>query len=353
MKSTLSFVFAVCMFAVCTAQNDTQLAGYLQTHRYAISLNDSNAFTMLPGLMGSHNVLIHGEGASHNLKLYDTLQLALRRQLVRQHLKVALIEYGRDIAFLFTKYLEGDTTIATLLQPSSLVPYQPFRGWIPFRTAGIDFERAGSFHLAVNSVLRGIDKEQLATTGDFVAMISGNGYLGFSEKEFIAFYKKCATAFKAQDAALRNELGEHYEELKYLCSNTNVTRRTEDRNPALARNFIYEVTPFDTTATYYCEIGNAHSKTNDRGSMAAILSKEPVLKNRLIVMNTYCYHCGTDEGPTEEVFNRMDYMKGDRLKLFRDACIGNITLFDLSGLMGPDAFLKDSGTLLLFVKDYH
>src|SRR4051812_36831528 len=105
MKAVRLLLYILCLSSVCWGQDKTDLSAYLLRHRYAINLSDPNTFAMLPAIMGSRNVLIHGENASHSLKLYDTLQLALRRQLIQQHLKVALIEYSRSMAYLFTQYL--------------------------------------------------------------------------------------------------------------------------------------------------------------------------------------------------------------------------------------------------------
>ncbi len=352
MKTAWLLACMVCLSTISRGQDKPDLSAYLQKHRYAITLSDPKTFAMLPSLMGSHNVLINGEGASHELRLYDTLQLAIRRQLLQQHLKVALIEYGRDMAYLLTQYLNGDSAIVSKFQPSGLIPYKPFRGSATFRVAGIDFERSEPFHLAVIYVLRGLNKSMLSETKDFITMITDSSYVHSSEKDFSAFYKKVSAAFTAQDATLRKELGDHYETLKYLCTNPNTTKRNENRNPALARNFLQEIATFDSTATYYCEIGNAHSKPNDKGSLAAILSEEPMLKGRLMVMNTYCEDCRTEDGPTSASYNRLSFMKGDRLDAFRSAATGSITLYDLSELAGDNEYMKESGSLLLFVRNH-
>lgn len=350
MKTGLLLLIVITLSSVCSAQNESDLTAYLQKHRYPITLSDPNTFAMLPALMGNHNVLIHGENASHTLRLYDTLQVALRRQLIQQHLKVALIEYSRSMAYLFTQYLAGDVAVAAQFQPAGLIPYKPFKGNATFRVAGIDFEQSAPFYLAVKSALQGIDRSRLSETKAFIGMITDSNYANYSEKDFNAFYKRVSASFTAQDAALRKELGERYEPLKYLCTNPNVTKRYDNRNPALARNFMQEITPFDSTAAYYCEIGIAHSTPNDKGSMAALLCKEATLKERIIVMSTYCDNCSNGSGILSNM--NLGFMKGERLRSFRDAAISSITLYDLSELTGDYEYMKESSSLLLFVRNH-
>lgn len=350
MKAVRLFLLGMLLPGICPGADKTDLAVYLKTHRYAINLADTNTFAMLPALMGSHNVLIHGENASHNLRLYDTLQAALRRQLVRQHLRVALIEHGRSMAHLFIGYLAGDTSVTRLFQPAALVPYRPFRGAAAFRVAGIDFEQAGPFYLAVKHTLRGLNIGSLSETSALIGRVTDSSYAGYSEQQFHAFYKKISASFTAQDAALRRELGDRYEPLRYLCTNPNVTKRYDNRDPAMVRNLTDELTPFDTGVAYYCEIGVAHSRPDERGSMAALLTKDPLLRDRIIVMNTYCDDCRTGK---ERLSNsRLSCMAGTNLQAFRNAALGSITLYDLSGLTGADAGMQESGTLLLFVQHH-
>ena len=350
MKASLLILLVVSLSATCRGQDKAELSTYLQKHRYSITLSDANTFAMLPALMGNHNVLIHGENASHKLRLYDTLQVALRRQLIQQHLKVALIEYSHSMAYLFTQYLAGDIAVAAQFQPAGLIPYQPFKGNATFRVAGIDFEQSAPFYLAVKSALQGMDRSRLSESSAFIGMITDSSYANYSEKDFNTFYKRVSASFTAQDAALRKELGERYEPLKYLCTNSNVTKRYDNRNPALARNFMQEISPFDSGATYYCEIGIAHSRPNDKGSMAALLCKEAMLRERIIVMNTYCDNCNDGSGVLSNM--NLGFMKGERLGSFRDAAIGAITLYDLSELTGNYEYMKESGTLLLFVRNH-
>ncbi len=70
----LILLLVLCSFGPACAQDTARLGVYLRAHRYPIQLSGPAPFSVLPARMGSRNVLILGEGDSHNLNLQDTLQ---------------------------------------------------------------------------------------------------------------------------------------------------------------------------------------------------------------------------------------------------------------------------------------
>jgi len=174
-----------------------------------------------------------------------------------------------------------------------------------------------------------------------------------THKDFMKFYRKKRKEFYENKIAIKQELGDKSNELEYLVTNHNTTRPNLDRNPAMTRNLLHEITPLDTSAVYFLTIGMAHSLPCEHYSLVHKLSRTEQLKNRILVMNLHCDNCSVN-GEKLEVKSPMRFLNHqDILNCFRSAANSELVLFDLSQLPPEFSNIKKYGDLLLFAKNQH
>ncbi len=342
--------------SICPAQ-DTVLTAYLTQHRYAIDLNDPGTFHMLPEMMKGKNLLVLGEGGSHGLELYVPLKSAILDQLATQNLKYFFIELGRSTAFILDKYLHNETTSCNsaftkyckIMDHEKAVSKKDH----DFKLVGIDFEIRIDFHTALNTMFSNADLNKCPASKAFLTDLLDSTCLKMTHKAFMKFYRKKRTEFQQNKTEIKQELGDKYNGLEYLITNPNTTRPSIDRNPAMTRNLLREITPLDTSAVYFLTIGMAHSLACNTYSVVHKLCQSDVLKDRVLVMNLHCENCTLNGAPlTGKTMLR--FMNDEDIESrFSKTAVGAYTLFDLSQL--PDGYsdIKKYGGLLLLAKGQH
>ena len=353
----LLFALLFLSAVMCSAQDTTRLRAYLLQHSYVVDLNSGHSFDMLPALMKGRNLLVLGEGGSHGLELYTPLKSAILDQLATQNLKYFFIELGRSTASLLNAYLHNTapdcgsafTNYCTIMDRGKATLK---RGY-DFKLVGIDFEVRIDFYTAMHRLFEYTDLDKLPVTKNFVANLLDSTCLKVTHKEFMKFYRKKRKEFYTDQGAIKNELGDKYKTLEYLVTNHNTTRPNLDRNPAMTRNLLKEITPLDTSAVYFLTIGMAHSLPCEHYSVAHKLCKSEQLKNKVIVMNLQCENC-TLKGEKLERKTFMKFMNHEDIKAcFSNSAKGDFTLFDLSQLPPEYENIKKYGDLLLFAKNQH
>ncbi len=354
MKFNALILFTIISLA-CTAKDHSKLKDYLLHHSYTIDLNSDSAFNMLPTLMKGKNVLVLGEGGSHKLPLYTTLKPALINQLAKQNLKYYIIEWSRATAMLINNYLQSkNKNCPDELEPlcglcNKLKPIIE-RGH-EFKVVGIDFEFCGDLHTEMQLLFGKTNLDVLPHSKELLRDLLSNRYKNVFRKKFKEFYLVEQAKFCQDSVAIRKELGEKYDELRYLLTNPNTTYPGIDRNGGLAENLQSELTPLDTSAAYLVDVGLAHSIPSESYSMMHKIYRNDTLRQRTIIMNLHCWNCTLNgENLDATVLN---FLKGDVLDCFTSATNTTLTLFDLSELPDEYSYIKESGDLLLFAKDLH
>ncbi len=356
-KARLLPIVLIFSSIICLAQDTARLREYLSQHRYAIDLNSGHPFDMLPALMKGKSLFVLGEGGSHNLELYTPLKEVIIDQLVSEHLKYYFIELGRSTAFDLDKYLHDQTPACNSAFANYCEIMEHEKTTVKkghnYKVVGIDFEIRIDFYMAMNDLFRNTNLDKLPVSKAFLENIMDSTCLKISHKEFMKFYRKKRKEFNDKKDSLKAELGEKYYSLEYLITNHNTTRPNLDRNPAMTRNLLHEITPVDTAAVYLLTIGMAHSLPCEHYSVVHKLYKSEQLKDRVLVMNLHCENC-TVKGKKLEGKTFMKFMnKEDIEACFSNSANGDFTLFDLSQLPPEYKGIKKYGDLLLFAKNQH
>ena len=339
------------------AQDTTRLREYLLRHRYAIDLNSGHSFDMLPGLMKGKNLFVLGEGGSHELELYNTLKPAILDQLVNQNLKYFFIELGRSTALLLDEYLHNATPgcESAFTNGCEIMEHErtTFKKGNNFKVVGIDFETRIDFYTEMKRLFGHMDLEKLPASKALLTNLLDSTCLKMTHKDFMKFYREKRKEFYENKIAIKQELGDKYNELEYVVTNHNTTRPNLDRNPAMTRNLLHEISPVDTSAVYFLSIGMAHSLACEHYSVVYKLCKNEQLENKILVMNLHCDNCSVNGRKLEDKTPMRFLNHEDILNCFRSAANSELVLFDLSQLPPEFSYIKKYGDLLLFAKNQH
>lgn len=100
-----------------------------------------------------------------------------------------------------------------------------------------------------------------------------------------------------------------------------------DRNSNLAANFS-SFDAFVNDSIYFGELGMAHTLLNRKYTAAFKINELSKFKNKVAVINMYCYNCTS---AVEATSNRaLEDIEGDIKQYFLPLCTSDFTLFDLS-----------------------
>lgn len=372
MKSILFLIAFITPFHSFSQTDTTMLIKYLNEHATVFDLSDKPD-AVINRLMKDKKLFIYGQGASHalvcNLTIPDKVVKSLS-QIKDRKLKYYFIEWGRSMAYLQNLVLKGDNISAFKIfqhngheEPfwdvylGEVDTMRNFFGSTPsFEYIGIDFERARSFHIAVDHILTGIQVNNtlLKKCTDTAHYFHLASEMYKQEKEFVKYYKQLRKEFYNDSSHVKNAIGnnDRFEALRNIMTNENVKSRYQERNTPMTKNII---TTFKNTnagdMSFLC-IGMAHSLLKYNFSVASRLNKNPGLKDNIIVMNLYCQDCRIHGEPLSN-YDLDHCMKHDEIRFFQMAAAGKgeMVLFDLTHLPKEFEYLKDCGDLMLFAKN--
>lgn len=346
------------------AQDLFRLSAYLDSNKVSIDMrnvNESNDF--LKAAMVGKNLLVFGEGGSHQLDLNDQIRVYLVSQLVKTNLKYFFIEGARSSAYLLNKYLKNDYDNADSLYSTDFSYRMQmkkiralYQSGFHFEYRGIDMEWSRRLYNAVKMITANYNFTDIQKIPLFHSILVDTAYLHYdpdvfkNQKEFLKYYKVLKKLFTKDSSDIQIILTkEDYREVKYFLTNEQMKPPLGNRNIGMAKNLLDEIKPIDTSATYLLDVGMAHSLPNRGGSVAGIAIKDDQLKNRTVVMNVYCEECTVNEKEIEGT--NLNFLRNKEvLNIFRKAATKNLTLFDLSKLPADFNYIKEYGSLLLFAK---
>lgn len=118
----------------------------------------------------------------------------------------------------------------------------------------------------------------------------------------------------------------------------------------MAENLLTEITPIDTSATYFLDIGSAHSLLSRAGAVVGILNSTASLSNKMVIMNVYCDNYSINGNVLKE---NLIEMKGEALEVFRMSTKGSLTIFNLADAPSEFSYLKNMAVLSFSQKNQH
>jgi hypothetical protein len=365
MRYQILFCLLLIFLKSTNAQEPSKLNQYLDSNSISINLQlPGETYDFFTSLMKNKLLFVLGEGGSHQLTLYNRLRVYLLFQFTKLNLKYFFVEYGRSMAYLNNAFLQQKADSSERISVTE-TPYriemnqirQLYQAGHHFQYKGIDMESAPKLYGAIKKITPTISTAAIQSTSFLRSVLIDTGYLHYddgsyfnNQKHFlVSNFRPWQKSFKDDPEQLKNILpAVNYEQIKYFLFNPQTKPPTGNRNPGLAENLLSEIAPIDTNATYLLSLGIAHTLAPNNESVISLLQTNKLLKDKIVVMNTYCDECDLRGNIIHDPSLR--FMKADLLNIFRASAKAELTIFNLSKLPPEFNFIKKYGDLLLFAK---
>lgn len=328
---------------------------YLKTHHYSFFLDkgfDETTAEIVKQKISNYKLVLQAEGGSHYLRFYGQLQF-LWLQFLSKNFGVTHFfgESGHSSDILLNKYLEtGDTSYIFVANKSFWRSLYHFNSGLPvgkkLRYFGIDFESRRTYIKGLKQILPTLEppdsmkpsidliKNANDTLSDCDYILNINSIL---RKAIVSNTKTFSEYFK-----------EHYNDLEKIVFNKgNCKDVYKDRNSNMATNFLLFDKEFKNNM-YYGELGEAHTVLLNKNT-ASMINGYADFKDKVCVINLYCYNCTTDEEvPSNWPLNKIEK---DILTYLLPYCNSDFTLFDLSGSPEISKKYGQYGQFLIIAKN--
>jgi hypothetical protein len=331
------------------------LSEYLKDHAYSFTLEKgftgAAADTLGKRLKG-YKLILQAEGGSHFLNFYAQLPLTWLRFLhERLNLTHFFLEAGHSSDILMNRYLQtGDTSLLYTSDHTFWKRLYVFNQSLPkekrINYFGIDFESRKTYVQALKLLLPVNDPpKEIAPAITIIRNASDTVW----ECEYITgINKQLRKAHKDHQADFQSWLAEKYPDFRRMVMNgATCNDAYNNRNKNMAANFLSFDQEFQQPV-YFGELGEAHTILKNKNA-ASIINNSPGFKERVCVINLYCYHCSTAE---ETVSNwPLDKIEKDILDYFLPLCTSGFTLFDLTEDIELTKKYRAYGQFLIIAKD--
>ena len=348
------YVFFFILFST-TASAQQELNDYLSTHSYSFSLDngfDQATTDTLKLKLKNYKLILQAEGGSHDLNIYNKLPVMwvkfLHTNFGLTHL---FLEFSHASAVCVNKFLEtGDSSFLYADNKNYWQQYKNLNDnsepskQIQF--FGIDFNRPSSYLKALKSLLplsqppENIQNEILLIKNSDTSLIGCDDVLNIN-----AIIKKGILKNKED---FKKYLGDNYADFEKIIESKGTCKDAfKNRNNNIAENFLSFDNDYNDPI-YYGELGMAHTILKNKVA-ASIINNSPKFKDKVCVINLYCYNCTTEK---EEVSNwPLKKIDEDIQKYFLPFCTSDFTLFDLSENNELINKYKEYGQFLIIAKN--
>lgn len=336
------------------------LDNYLKKgHYYAFTLDssfDEQTTLTLKKKLSNYRLVLLGEGGSHYLQFYEPL-LFLWTGFLSEHFGMThfFLETGHSSDLLFNHYFQtGDST--RLPKHRSLRTNTFLRGVINFNQhlsnskklipLGIDFERANSYLLAIKLL---IPKTEPPKNIESIVKTIRTSSDALNDCDYIvSFNKSLKAALKNNREDFKQYLKEKFDDFEWVVlNNGSCLDIKKNRNGSMAENALRFDRKF-SDRLYYGQLGIAHTVLANK-TTASIINSSPEFKDRVCVVNTYCYNCKTNE----EIVSNWQLQKIDKeiIDKLMKYCVSEFTLFDFSDDSPVTKKLRKFGHFLIIAKN--
>jgi hypothetical protein len=342
------------LFFTLTSFAQSGITQYLKTHHYSFTPDkgfDQTTTDTLKKKLSGYKIVLQGEGGSHFLNIYNRLPLIwvafLNKYFGMTHIFREMSPSG---AFCINNYLLTNDLSNLIWKDSSSLEHLILNSTLPdekkLKFFGIDFNRPASYFKALKKIMP--DKQSPENIKNSIGLIkSANDSLKDCSYiiDFNANLKKDLTTNKQDYMAY---LGPNYKDFERIVMNKGTCKDAlKDRNYNIADNFLF----FDMESNdsmYFGELGMAHTILKNK-VFANIINNSPKFKDKVCVINLYCYNCTTN---TEQVSNwPLKKIDKDILAYFLPFCDSDFTLFDLSDNIELTKKYRDYGQFLIIAKN--
>lgn len=354
-------IIAILFCTAIHAQTDPILDNYLASHRYIIkqatdsslSFPDDKIPQLLQKCMRGKLMFVYGESFSHKLH-FNSYILRLFIQYFEAHgLKYYFEESARswvveDDIYYHTPNVTVDSIMKDL-SPFTRRFYELekevyLQGHYEYKA--IDFERRQTFHTTLALLLSRVSPQNLEKLYTLAPYTKDTTYTTLSPKKFVAFYEALRDTFFNDSNSYKPLLGDMYPYFRYLMSDSLPSVYQDNRDKNMALHVLQQIQPLDTNAIYVLDQGMAHTdRSRDNiftKSTVAYLQESDILKDKILITDTYCDNCNAANSIWGMGSNDMfKYMKTSVLASFHKAAANDkVVLFDLTELPKKYAYLQ-------------
>ena len=309
--------------------------------------------------LAEYRLILQAEGGSHELTLYQQLELDwLRFFHERMGLNHFIGEAGTSNAVLINKYLKTGDSSAHLIRKTIFFEglYLYNAGFSPDHRllfTGIDFERASTYIRGLKTLLPAQSASAPtppAPISAAIGLIRQAPDTGLDCDAVLRINDQLKKTLAGNETGFRKYLDTAYSDFEKIVRNNGTCKDPlRNRNPHMADNFL----AFDReikAPVYFGEFGEAHTVLKNR-DLASIINASPAFMGKVAVINLYCHDCST---PAEVVSNwPLKGIEKDILRYFLPLCEGDFTLFDLSDPGPVVAPYRAYGQFLIVAKRQH
>ena len=356
---TKLFSAVILMFWALTSTAQQDFDNYIKTHHFAFTLDkgfDQRTSDVLRQKLNGYKLVLLGEGGSHYLQFYEPLRFVWTKFLSSNFgLTNFFMEFGHSSDILCNQFLEtGDTNY---LPKARFTKNKIFWNNLyhynstlladkRVKSFGIDFERTHSYAKALKFILpnkKSSDKintaiELIAKSND---TITDCGYVQSLNSRIKDILSKNKEDFK-------NYFNAKYSDFtKIIENNGSCSDAFKNRNKNMAANFLSYDNTFNDKI-YYGQLGMAHTVLINKNT-AYYINTSQNFKDKVCVINTYCYNCTTTE---EDVSNwQLHKIEKDILQKLLQYCTSDFTLFDFSDINEATDKFRKYGQFLIIAKN--
>jgi hypothetical protein len=332
MKPTL-FLFLLFPCVISSAQDNP--IPYLNAHHYSFSLEkgfEGPLADTLHARLTPYHLILQAEGGSHFLTIYERLELDW---LIFLHERMGMThfigELGISNAVLVNKYLEtGNRALYPFHKITFLDGLRQYNQQLPagqrLVLTGVDFERPDTYIRGLKLLLP--EQAPPQPISDAIGLIRQAPDSGYDCEGTIHLNDRLKKTLADHEQDFKIYLGSAYADFEQIVRNNGSCKDPlRNRNGHMAENFL-ALDREITAPVYYGEFGMAHTILKNR-DLASIINSTVAFKEKVAVINLYCYNCTTPEEPVSNW--PLKGMENDILRYFLPLCEGDFTLFDLSG----------------------
>jgi len=351
-------LFLILLFSCLISSAQNNPVPYLEAHHYSFSLEkgfEGPLTDTLRARLTPYRLILQAEGGSHFLTIYERLELDW---LIFLHERMGMThfigELGVSNAVLVNKYLEkGDRALYPFHKITFLDGLRQYNQQLPagqqLVLTGVDFERPGTYIRGLKILL----PEQVPPQpiGDAIGLIRQAPDSGYDCDGTIRLNDRLKQTLADHEQDFKVYLGSAYDDFEKIVRNNGSCKDPlRNRNGHMAENFL-ALDRGITAPVYYGEFGMAHTILKNHQLLASIINDSAPFKDKVAVINLYCYNCTT---PEEGASNwALKGIEKDILRYFLPLCEGDFTLFDLSGDEQGVAPYRAYGQFLIIAKGQH
>ena len=352
---TKFFLINTFLFFTLTTLAQGNISEYLKSHNYSFDIDkgfDQITVDSLKTKLAPYKLIIQSE-QNHTLNFYKKLPIVWIKYLnANFNLTHFFLEWGHATDVLANNYLKkGDSSFLFTKDKEfwkSLFAYNTnIEKNLKLHYLGVDFERNRTYIKALKFILpKNAPTENIKSSIELIKSLNDS----IDDCDYIlTINKKLTNSLKNNKEEFEKYFSESYTDFERIILNRgNCNDVYKDRNGNMAKTFLSFDEQYKSTM-YFGELGMAHTSLNNKLTTASIINKSDRFKNKICIVNTYCYNCTAQNKEIENWYLRK--IEKDILQNLLPFCTSDFTLFDFSENIEMTKPYSNYGQFLIIVKN--